>query len=300
MGPGKPHISVCICTFKRPLLLEKLLTELSGQNSDGAFSFSVVVADNDCAQSAEKVVSEFASRSSLEVTYCVEPQRNIALVRNKALDHAKGDFVAFIDDDEYPRPGWLAALLRTCLAKEADGVLGPVMPYFDQEPPRWATRGRFFEKNPPFETGYILEARHTRTSNVIFKRCIIDGISAPFRAKFGMGGEDSDFFWHMIAKGCVFVWCNEAVVLEAVPAERCTRRYLWRRAFLNGSNSLKSPGLRNSLLVKSFIAVPVYGLALPFLFIAGDHHFVKYMIKLCDHAGRLLALFRITPIKEYK
>ena len=41
------HISVCICTFRRPSLLRKLLDRLEHQNSNGQFSFSIVVTDND-------------------------------------------------------------------------------------------------------------------------------------------------------------------------------------------------------------------------------------------------------------
>src|SRR5215469_9249606 len=41
------HICVCICTYKRPGPLQRLLKGLEGQETQGLFSFSVVVADND-------------------------------------------------------------------------------------------------------------------------------------------------------------------------------------------------------------------------------------------------------------
>ncbi len=41
------HISVCICTFKRTPLLKRLLQALEEQETDGLFTFSIVVADND-------------------------------------------------------------------------------------------------------------------------------------------------------------------------------------------------------------------------------------------------------------
>src|SRR6266571_4321939 len=73
------HISICICTFKRPDFLKRLLDDLNEQHAEGGFTYSVVVADNDCARSAERVVSEFAARASVRTTYCVEPRQNIAL-----------------------------------------------------------------------------------------------------------------------------------------------------------------------------------------------------------------------------
>jgi succinoglycan biosynthesis protein ExoM len=295
----KDHISVCVCTFKRPDLLNRLLEELAGQCTDGMFNFSVVVSDNDRDQSARQLVVEFAARSHIPVTYCVESQQNIALARNKALANAKGNFVAFIDDDEYPSPTWLRDLFQTCNTCGADGVLGPVVPYFEQKPPNWLIKGRFFER-PTHPTGFKISSLDMRTGNVMFKNKILDGVETPFRAEFGTGGEDVDFFRRMIGKGCVFVWCNESIVYEMVPKARFKRSYLLKRALRRGNNSFKFRAGRARSLVKALVALSVYGLSLPFLFIAGDHHFMKYMIKFCDHAGLLLAFFGIKPFNEYK
>src|SRR5436190_5149144 len=102
-----PHVSVCICTYKRLPLLTRLLAELAAQDTDDLFTYSVVVADNDRERSAERVVDEFAAAGSpIGVSYCVQPQQNIALTRNTAIEHAPGDFIAFIDDDEWPTRRW--------------------------------------------------------------------------------------------------------------------------------------------------------------------------------------------------
>src|SRR5215467_3881300 len=109
-----PHINVCVCTFKRAGLLRKLLERLEHQQTDGLFTYSVVVADNDDAHSARQVVESFSSASSVQVKYCFESRRNISLVRNKALQHAEGEFISFIDDDEYPEDNWLLNLFKAC------------------------------------------------------------------------------------------------------------------------------------------------------------------------------------------
>ena len=57
------HISICICTFRRPNLLKRLLDELIAQCTEGWFTYSVVVADNDVARSAEPVVAAFGALS---------------------------------------------------------------------------------------------------------------------------------------------------------------------------------------------------------------------------------------------
>src|SRR4029453_1875794 len=66
-----PHISVCVCTYKRPLLLRRLLKELSAQDSGGFFTFSIVVVDNDSSGSARPVADDFAAGSPVWVAYCL-------------------------------------------------------------------------------------------------------------------------------------------------------------------------------------------------------------------------------------
>src|SRR5205809_7634006 len=85
-----PHISVCICTYKRLGLLERLLNALRDQHTSEQFDYSIVVADNDRLRSAESVVRAFAATSAIAIEYCVEPRQNIALARNRAIQHAGG------------------------------------------------------------------------------------------------------------------------------------------------------------------------------------------------------------------
>jgi succinoglycan biosynthesis protein ExoM len=289
------HISVCICTFKRPALLRQLLERLRNQRTDGLFTYSAVVADNDPAQSAQQLVAELSSTSPVQVKYCSELQPNIALARNKALQHAEGDFIAFIDDDEFPTEDWLWNLFHTCAAFGVDGVLGPVKPSFETDPPDWVKRGRFFER-PTLPTGQRVSWEGARTGNVLFKKSILNSVDIPFRPEFATAGEDVDFFRRMMEKGHTFIWCDEAEVYEFVPVSRCTRSYLLQRALLRGSNFNKHPTHRLKNAMKSLIAVPCYTVVLPFLAPFGEHVFLRYLIKLLDHGSRLLAYVGLSTV----
>lgn len=246
------------------------------------------MTDNDPAESAREFVKEFSSISSLKVIYACEPEQNIALARNRALANAEGAYIAFLDDDEFPEGDWLFNLYKTCTERKADGVLGPVLPYFENTPPTWVTKGKFFDR-PTYETGYRVKWEEARTGNVLFRREILNPGEAAFRSQFDTAGEDVDFFRRMMEKGCTFTWCNEAVAHELVPASRCNRGYLLRRALLRGSNFHKHPTDRLKNAVKSLVAVPCYTLALPVLALFGQHVFLKYLIKLLDHSSRLMA-----------
>ena len=296
-GTSKPHITVCICTFKRAVMLNRLLDALNNQTTGGLFCYSVVVADNDRARSAESVVTRFLLTSHVAVRYCVEPRQNIALVRNAALQCAESELIAFIDDDEFPDDNWLYALFQVIVNRAVDGVLGPVKPYFEAEPPQWVRKGGFFVR-PSHPTGYLMTWPEARTGNVLFRRGILDANEIPFRPQFDTAGEDLDFFRRMMEKGCEFVWCEEATVYEVVPQSRCKRRYLLRRALLRGSNFTKHPAHRLKNITKSLLAVPCYTMILPVVLVFGEHLFLRYLIKLLDHTSRLFAFLGWRIIRE--
>jgi glycosyltransferase involved in cell wall biosynthesis len=291
MTQAKPHITVCICTYKRPELLAKLLRELAAQETNDLFTFSIVVADNDSERSAETTASQFRETGAIPIIYCTQPQQNIALTRNEALKNAEGDFVAFFDDDQVPIKAWLLILFTECQQRGVAGVLGPVKPYFDVKPPGWVVKGGFYDR-PTYPTGLVIDWRKGRTGNVLLRRKIIEGLEQPFNPVF-ITGEDQDFFRRMIEKGHVFTWCNEAAAYEVVPPIRWNRRFMIKRALLRGKVSLNHPTCLFLDLSKSFIAVVAYGVMLPVLFLLGQHLFMKYLIKLCDHLGKLLAFCRI-------
>jgi succinoglycan biosynthesis protein ExoM len=292
-----PHITICICTYCRPAMLERLLRGISQQETGGLFNYSIVIADNHAAQSAKPVVEGWREASKIAIVYTAEPERNIALARNTALAHATGNFVVFIDDDEFPEPDWLLNLFRIRETHQVAGVLGPVKPHFELEPPRWLIKGGFYQR-PTHPTGFVMPWQECRTGNVLLRRDILDSSEAPFRREFGSGGSDQDFFRRMIERGHRFVWCNEAAVYEVVPPARWSRRFMIHRGLLRGRNTLRHPKQRFRNLLKSIIAVPAYTLALPVLFLAGHHYFMKYLVKLADHVGRLLALLRLNPVTE--
>jgi predicted glycoside hydrolase/deacetylase ChbG (UPF0249 family) len=295
-----PHISVCVCTYKRPDFLRRELEALDQQQTGGCLTYSVVVADNDRLRSGEAVVEEFkksaAGAGSVSIDYCVEPRQNIALARNKAVENADGDFIAFLDDDEFPAQDWLLNLFRACEQYEVDGALGGVRRQFDETPPEWVAKGEFY-KRPLRPTGLPVRWTAGRTGNVLLRKTAFPSGEPPFRPEF-RHGEDQDFFRRAIDNGCRFIWCREAITDEVIPPVRWKRSFMLRKALLRGSSAALVPTLRADDIWRSIIAVPVYALALPFALLLGQHRFMALAVKLCDHLGKLLTLAGINPIRE--
>src|SRR5262245_25963373 len=291
---ARMHVTVCICTYRRPRLLARLLSELAHQQTLGLFTYSVVVIDNDGEESAKSVVTKAAEQHQVAIVYAVERQQSIARARNAAVARAEGDFVAFIDDDERPIEDWLLRLFRTCTERGVDGVLGPVGPHFDGIPPAWIRRGRFFER-ANYSTGHVIDGAKGRTGNVLLRRSLFRPGEEAFRPEF-VTGEDQDFFRRMIADGHVFIWCREAIAYETVPPERWTRSYLLRKALMRGRYSVLEPTFGLMDLSKSVIALGVYSLVLPAIGLMGQHRLMRHLDRMCYHAGKILACAKLNPV----
>lgn len=293
------HISICICTFKRPKLLARLLNKLQELTTDNLFTYSIVIVDNDLSQSGKDIVSSVIETSKLNIQYYHQPKRNISLARNLAVQQANGNLIAFIDDDEFPEQDWLLNLYKTLYQFNADGILGPVKPHFENAPPSWIIKSKILERQS-FKTGTIIpNSKYTRTGNVLIKKRLFENTEDYFDPLYGrIGGGDANFFKRMMQKGKVFVWCNEAIVYETVLAERLKRLYYIKRAFTRGIGETKHLPFFNRLTLKSFIASGMYTMALPILLIVSHSLFMKYLIKDCDHIGKLLAYCGIYAVKQ--
>jgi succinoglycan biosynthesis protein ExoM len=296
MNNDSKHIGVCVCTYKRPELLKRLLRELAGQETDGLFTYSVVVVDNDQLRSAATVVSDFAATSTMPVTYFVEPVQNICMARNRAIENAAGDSIVFIDDDEFPDKQWLLMLYKAAERDDVDGVLGPVRSHFDEKPPDWVIGCKFFDR-PGHPTGFVIWWTEGRTGNVLLKKRLFTPGETPFDPAFHRGG-DTDFFRRMHLKGSVFIWCDEAVVYEVVPPSRWTRAFMLNRALLRGSITVKNPDFEVRSVGKSIVATAAYTVALPFALLMGQDRFMNLLVRLCDHLGKLLAFVGIDPVRS--
>jgi glycosyltransferase involved in cell wall biosynthesis len=292
---SKPHISVCVCTYRRPHPLERLLKELNRQQTGGLFTYSVVIVDNDPAQSGAATVERMRAACAVPIRYCVQPERGIAHARNKVVAHAEGEFLAFIDDDEFPISTWLVTLFAACGRYNVDGVLGPVRRHFDEPPPAWLGKSHLLDRrvNP---TGMPVEWREARTGNVLLKRRVIEGDSEPFRPEF-KSGEDRDFFRRKIEAGFCFIWSAEAEVFEVLPSTRWKRSYFMKRGLLNGAMETKLPEFGISDVLKALVAIPTYTVALPFVLLFGQYRFMNLLFSLCCHTGRLLAAVGIHIVR---
>lgn len=293
-------IDVCIPTFKRPHILANLLDSLGVQNLDG-LTMRIVVIDNDQRQTARPVVDAFRRRCDFEVVYDVEPRQNIALARNRALRHVRADYFAFADDDETVSPLWLRSLLDCLLTHRADIVFGPVLSTLPDGAPAWA---EMFFNRPPRKTGDLLQTG--ATNNVMLRRAVIAEKEARFNPAFGLtGGEDTDFFHRAYLSGKRLVWCQDALIVEPVPASRLSLQWVRRRGFRGGQNFTRVfvdryPSHKKVLWFVKKITQLAGGLMLaPIFRLVSYPRYVTLTVRIAAVSGQLSYCFSGEDFEEY-
>ncbi len=298
-------ISVCIATYRRLDRLEALLSDLSRQE---LLPGEVIVVDNDINGTARAVVERFlAGRPPFAVCYEIQPQKNIALTRNRTVDLASHEWLAFIDDDERAPDFWLARLAAAVAQYEADGVLGPVDPVVPEDAPRWIQRGRFYDF-PRMQTGAVVPPNRLRFGNLLLRASRVKSMDVIFDPAYGLtGGEDGDLLSRMTLAGARIIWCDEALVHEPIEKSRLNLRWLLRRA-LRGGQDFARHSLSGRYGPRTAGTVRLFGRALVQLIAAaglaivllplGRHHAAHWLTKASANVGKL-SIFLGWHYREY-
>ena len=235
-SPGRPQlrISLAIPTQRRPEGLALAARSTFRQTGVDLAALELVIVDNDQTPSAEPMATRLAAEAPFPVRYVHEPAAGVANARNAAVTAARGDLIAFLDDDEEATDGWLAALIATQARYDADVVFGPVQ----ARAPSHIERHRgyleaFFSREGPAETGII--AHNYGCGDSLVRRAALPHPTHPFSVKRNeVGGEDDHLFSAMSKAGARFAWAHEALVWEDPVPERLTLRYTLARAFAYG------------------------------------------------------------------
>ncbi|GAB2692494.1 glycosyltransferase family 2 protein [Thalassiella azotivora] len=236
-GPCALRLTVAVLTYLRPAHLAEVLPLLSDQVADVADRVAaarVLVVDNSPQGSARGQVDAVARTLAGSVAYVHEPRPGIPAARNRALDSSgDDDLLVFVDDDERPAPGWLGALLDRFAAERPAAVVGAVVPRYEVPPPPFVVAGRFFERRR-FTSGTCVPA--AATSNLLLDLRVVRRWGLRFDEGLGLTGADDTYFTrYLVRRGERIVWCDEAVVVDVVPAARARVGWVLLRAVRSGN-----------------------------------------------------------------
>ena len=120
LNKSTPFISIVIPTYNRPEKLKECLESLT-ELEYPRDSYEVIVVDDGSKISLESVVENFENQ--IEITLLKQKNAGPATARNTGAKQAKGEFLAFTDDDCKPAPDWLNQI-AACFAKKPDCLIG--------------------------------------------------------------------------------------------------------------------------------------------------------------------------------
>lgn len=232
----KPDISIVVCTHNRAAMLRDALGSLARLETNRRFSYEIVVVDNASSDETPQVVLEL-TKAAPALRYVMEGKKGIATARNRGYREAKGEWIAFFDDDQLADPRWLLALYNHARQNNLRAVGGPVhlkLPAGCERRLHSFVRMLLgesrlgsapFAYSPKFTPG---------TGNLMLHRSVFEQVGL-FDEAFAVRSEDTDLFCRMWKAGIEAWYVPAAIIHHVTPTQRLEEQYLMRLATLTGS-----------------------------------------------------------------
>jgi glycosyltransferase involved in cell wall biosynthesis len=197
------RVSVVVPTYRRPALLDRCLAALAAQDLDVS-AFEIIIADDAADEATRRQVEGWAGRCPVLVRYiAVTATRGPAGARNAGWRSARGEIIAFTDDDCVPDPGWLRAG-AAAFSAGVDAVTGRVVVPLPEDPTD-------YQRN---EAG--LEGARFVTANCFVRRAALEAIGG-FDERFTAAWrEDSDLHFNLRRAGRRIASAPGALVVHPV------------------------------------------------------------------------------------
>ncbi len=268
-GPDDIRISAIICTYNGERRIEAALESLF-QQAYACSRFEILVVDNGSTDATSEVCRDVMARHpEIATRYVREPRGGLSNARNRGIAEARGDIVAFLDDDAAAETAWLTNVDTMFVDHDVDAVGGKVLPVFEESRPSWLHPGLDFLVTSLDLGDEVVEFNYPRNgpcgTNMAFKRSVFDEIGH-FDTALGrnqgslIGAEETGIFIRMRQKGMRFVYASQCVVQHHVPKGRATKRYIRRRSYYQGISaarlSLAYSTFTNSVLhgIRTFLS----------------------------------------------
>src|SRR5215469_11293809 len=118
------NITVILCTYNRCQSLRKALESIAASRLPESIEWEVLVVNNNSKDQTREVVEEFCRAYPGRFRYLFEPKQGKSIALNTGIREAKGEVLAFMDDDVIVEPTWLRNVTAPLERGELSGVGG--------------------------------------------------------------------------------------------------------------------------------------------------------------------------------
>lgn len=224
------YVSVVMPTFNRASLLPEVLDSLCAQQTCGEFRYELVVVDNASTDNTRSIVSEYIERYPSIVRYVFESVPGDASARNRGIQEAQAEWLAFCDDDQIMSPRWLLELRRVAMQQEACYVTGVVKLDLPESvlaglgPDARRALREVDESIYGSDIRRLKGHEHAGAGNMLLCRSVFDEVGY-FDTTMKSGGSDFDFSIRARRAGNDTWLAPKAVVLHQIPENRLTEEF---------------------------------------------------------------------------
>jgi len=248
-------ITVILCTYNRCENLAKALASVAVQEISPGVRWEVLVVDNNSRDETPTVVRKFAGEYPGRFGYLFEPRPGKSFALNSGIQEARGNILAFLDDDVIVEPSWLENLTVNMRSGEWAGAGGRIIPGWDSPPPKWLpcfdkqALGPLVAFEPSSEAGPLLEPPFG--TNMAFRKVVFEQYGG-FRTDLGprpgseIRSEDTEFGARLLAAGERLRYEPTAVVYHAVPQNRIRKAYFLKWWFDKARAEVREHGIREN------------------------------------------------------
>jgi GT2 family glycosyltransferase len=209
-GPW-PSVSVVVCTHNGASTLSECLEGVRGLSYP---DFELIVVDDGSSDNSAEIARAHGA------TLVEMDHGGLSAARNAGVERARGEVVAFLDDDAYPDPDWLQYLVADLRESGHAGVGGPNLPPDDGIVAECVAAA-------PGGPIHVLisdrEAEHVPGCNMAFRKSALSEIGG-FDERFRVAGDDVDVCWRLQEAGWTLGFSAGAVVMHR--RRNSVRRYL--------------------------------------------------------------------------
>jgi len=244
--------------------LGETIESVATQALPQSVSWEILVVDNHSSDETRQVVESLQRRYPDRIRYFFEPEQGISYARNAGIREARGEILAFIDDDETADPGWLQNLTANLHSGEWSGAGGRVLPPSTFIPPRWLLGKNKFASGPLASFDLGPEARQMEEppfgANMAFRRFVFAELGG-FRTDLGRVGnnlisnEDTELGRRMMAAGMRIRYEPSAITHHPVEEARVRKEYFLSWWFNKGRSDIREIG--NQPKIFRFLGIPL-------------------------------------------
>jgi len=256
-------ISIIIPTINRADLLEQTISTIIKNNKQFT-AFEIIVVDNGSTDNTQMLCKKLQQEYSF-FTYYYDNTPGLLTGRHLGANKAKGNILAFIDDDILVSDTWLTTIYQTMNTRnDIDFLTGPNLPFYHSYPPAWLQyfwtkdfNGKhcgwlslldFGKEIKEISPNYVWGLNFIIRKNTFITLGGFhpDNIAKQFQHFQGDG--ETGLTMKAMAKNIKALYHPAAMVYHQVPTSRMSFEYFDNRAFYQGvCNSFTDIRLKNGL-----------------------------------------------------